>query len=50
MATGELIGDARNFALRALGKTEAFALVFLGIRKARIDRKDAGRVAVTRGM
>ena len=38
MATSELIGDARNFALRALGKTEAFALVFLGVRKARIDR------------
>lgn len=38
MATGKLIGDARNFALCALGKTEAFALVFLGVRKARIDR------------
>ena len=50
MTTGEFIGDARNFALRALGKTKTFALVFLGIRKTRVNRQDAGRIAVTCGM
>ena len=38
MTSGAFVGDTRNFALRALGKTEALALVFLSIRKTRIDR------------
>ena len=50
MTTGELIGNARNFALRTLGKTKTLALVFLGIRKARVNRQDASRIAVTRSV
>ena len=50
MTTGELIGNTRNFALRTLGKTKTLALVFLGIRKARVNRQDAGRIAVTRSV
>ena len=50
MTAGELVGNARNLALRALGKTEALALVFLGIRKTRIDRQDTSRIAVARGV
>ena len=50
MATGELIGHARNFTLCALGKPKTPALVFLGIRKTRIDRQDAGRISVARSM
>ncbi len=50
MTTGELIGNARNFAVRTLGKTKTLALVFLGIRKARVNRQDAGRIAVARSV
>ena len=50
MTSGKFVGDTRNFTLRTLGKTEALALVFLGIRKTRVNRQDAGRIAVTCGM
>ena len=50
MTSGELIGNTCHLTLRTLGKTQALALVFLGVRKARIDRQNAGRVSVARSM
>ena len=50
MTPSELVGNTCHLTLRALGKTQALALVFLGIRKARVNRQDASRIAVTRSV
>ena len=46
MTSGKLVGNTRHLTLRALGKAQTLALVFLGVRKARIDRQDASRIAI----
>ena len=38
MTSGKFVGDTRYFALRTLGKAETLTLVFLRIRKTRINR------------
>ena len=50
MTSGELVGNTCHLTLRALGKAQALALVFLGVRKARIDRQDASRIAIACGV
>ena len=50
MTSGELVGNTCHLTLCALGKAQTLALVFLGVRKARIDWQDASRVAVAGGM
>ena len=50
MAAGELVGNTRNLALGALGKPKALTLIFLGIRKTRVDRQNASRITVARGV
>ena len=50
MTSGKLVGNTCHLTLRALGKAQTLALVFLGVRKARIDRQDASRIAIACGV
>ncbi len=48
VTAGQLVGHAGLFGVRALAQAQTAALVFLRVRKARVDRQHQRRVAVAR--